>query len=552
MAEDFIELYVTLGHNSSAVMSRNGVVVRGYEQERLDRRKNSSAYPKEAIDAALGRDIGCDSISVSHWFDHFDLASLQADKYLNHSHLSSVCSHVTSLSPQLTHHDAHARSAVGFARMQKVTGPLRVLVVDGFGNRQECFSAYDVGADQSLTRVHRTYGYMQSLGLMYQYTTGFLGLKPNQDEYKLLGYEAHVTEHLSRGQAMEVHAIVSEAGRRHARQMMDSTFALPTVDSLIDYEALKQANDRWTLLAFSWLELVNGRCIPTPKGNRACVAFCAQTFLESAVVELIDLLPAPAGDATMVLTGGSFYNVKVNRRVQTHTGRRCFSHPLAGDQGAAMGLAQDPRLLFELDIGARRLGQAPAGGVLTVSQEKWPDVVADMLHSGRVVNVVRGGMEFGPRALCDTTTFALPTLRNVALINSLNERDEAMPMAPVMTRAAAESLLDNTELEAIKGSDQFMITTCAFKDSPSGDLLGVAHSDPILELWTARPQVTDDLQVKRLLDTTAHGVLINTSFNYHGEPIVYSFDDAVRTHSMQVFRAKSLGLKEPVTVVVRP
>lgn len=550
MTDDFTELYVSLGHGSSAVLSRNGRVVRGYEQERLDRHKASSAYPKEAIDAALGRDISCDSIRVSHWFDRFDLENLDV-KYLDYSHLSSVGAHVTSLGPDLTHHDAHARSAVGFARAQGVAGPLRVLVIDGFGNQQECFSAYDVADGSALDRIHRTYGYALSLGLMYQYTTEFLGLKPNQDEYKLLGYEAHVTDHMSRDQAIEVGVLVAEQGRRHARRMVESTYVCPVGYGLIDFEALKVAKDGWTRVARGWLELVTGRCKPGPSSNRACIAFCAQTFLEAAVTELIAQLSPPRDGATMVLTGGSFYNVKLNRRVQTTTGMPCFSHPLAGDQGAAMGLADDPRLLNTLDIGRRRLSYIPAGGVLSISAMQWMDAVADMVHSGGVVNVVRGAMEFGPRALCNTTTFALPTLKNVALINALNERDEAMPMAPVMTRAAAMRLLVGKELDAIAGSDRFMITTCAFAEPPGDDLLGVAHRDPLADVWTARPQVTADPDVIRLLETTTHGALINTSFNYHGEPIVCSFDDAIRTHSMQVFRAKAMGLKEPVTLVVR-
>lgn len=559
MAGDVSELYISLGHNASAIMCRNGVAIRGYEQERLDRVKGSSAYPREAIDRALGRNISCDRVNVSHWFDHFDIDHLDC-KYLDYGHLSSL-GDIVSLGEGLTHHDAHARSAISFARQQGVTGPMRVIVLDGFGNRQECFSAYDVDERLRYKMVHRTYGYRMSLGLMYQYVTAYLGMKQNQDEYKLLGYEAHVTEHISHARAFDVQGKIATYGRSHAHMMIESIYSPPIGDELIDYEALANAKTVWTDVARAWADFIGVKSDTPIQAVRSCVAFCAQTFLESAVTELIDLLPAAPPEATLVLTGGSFYNVKLNRRIQTTTGRKCFCHPLAGDQGAAMGLSSDPMTIDIASVGYRRVLQRSVGSladagtaasIVVVTQAMWVDVVADMLDAGRPVNVVRGAMEFGPRALCNTTTFAIPTLENVALINALNERDEAMPMAPVMGREAAMRALDNTELQAIRGCDGFMITTCRFQHQPHDAMMGVAHKDPLLDVWTARPQVTEDPDILRLLTHTPHGALINTSFNYHGEPIVYSFDDALNTHNMQTFRAKTLGLTLPVTVVVQP
>lgn len=97
-----------------------------------------------------------------------------------------------------------------------------------------------------------------------------------------------------------------------------------------------------------------------------------------------------------------------------------------------------------------------------------------------------------------------------------------------------------------------MITTVAFKDAPTPLHMGVAHKDPLEDVWTARPQIVDEGDdVHRLLCLLPDQVLINTSFNYHGEPIVFTEDDACRTHEMQRFRAKTLGLQEPTTLLVR-
>jgi carbamoyltransferase len=168
------------------------------------------------------------------------------------------------------------------------------------------------------------------------------------------------------------------------------------------------------------------------------------------------------------------------------------------------------------------------------------------------VNVVRGWMEYGPRALCNTTTFALPYKKNVSRINFLNQRDEAMPMAPVLGRREAMRLFNHNELLEIPVSDRFMITTVGFQDNAaaaSSSLNGVSHRDPLHRTYTARPQVVDDDDpIAKLLQILGEDCLINTSFNYHGRPIVYSVQDVIDTHKMQVARKGDM----PITLIVVP
>jgi carbamoyltransferase len=550
MSSERLDLYVSLGHNSSAVLARDGVVVRGFEQERIDRKKSSSAYPRDAIEEAMGSLKDVDTVYVSHWFDHFELST---NKYVDVDDLARISSQIVGLTPDRTHHDAHAASAIGFARDNGVSGNMRVLVIDGFGNNQECLSAYDYKPGSRVPRAlrHRTYGYHLSLGLMYQYVTEFLKLKPNQDEYKLLGYEAHVLDYISLFEAADIVKDIGNQADEHAVEMMTSVRFLGQSSSLINYDDLKWAKTYWTDVATKWRERFKPNMDLT--GERTCVAFCAQTFLELCVKAIVNLLPRAPDDATIVMTGGSFYNVKLSRFVAKTTGMRCFTHPLAGDQGAAMGAGLITPRLTDLCIGTRYFsGAISVDGVIVATRDTWAMIAAEHIYAGKVVNVVRGDMEYGPRALCHTTSFALPTKHMVRAINALNERDEAMPMAPVMTRESAETLLDSTELAAIRGNDRFMITTVAFRHEPNDGLMGVAHKDPLSNLWTARPQVTDDPEIVALLEGSPHGCLINTSFNYHGEPIVNTIDDAMRTHAMQRFRAVTCGLDAPVTIVVMP
>lgn len=555
------ELFISLGHNSSAVAARNNVIVAGYEQERIDRVKSSSAYPRDAIELALqeSKMRGVETAYVSHWFDHFDL---KQNKYLDIAHLRSVASKIVGLTPEFTHHDAHANAALGFLDgHDRFDEPSYVVVVDGFGSLQECFSFYyAIPGKGARILKHRSYGYNMSLGLMYQYTTESLGMKPNQDEYKLLGYEAHILEYVSREHAERVRNLIRQDAEAHAERMLLATLRPYATDELIDYEALKTAKARWMKKALDWRSL-----FPSTDDQRAirvCVAFCAQAFIEYAVNWLLTELIPVGSTRPIVLTGGCFYNVKLNRSIQQRPNKpSVFAHPLAGDQGASLGLSSTLPV-NRLTLGRRLIGAKPVYDlfgqddtetVFVVVESQWPQFASMFINDNRIVNVVRGSMEYGPRALCNTTTFALPTKENVSRINILNDRDDAMPMAPVMTQQAAMRLLNPDELGRVIVSDQYMITTIAFDQQPTDALMGVAHKDPLADTWTARPQIIkgDDYGLHGLLRSVPDETLINTSYNYHGEPIIYSHENAVRTHTLQVQRARLYGIQPPITVLVK-
>jgi carbamoyltransferase len=549
------QLFVSLGHNSSAAFAVEGSVVRAYEQERLDRIKSSSAYPMQAIELALGHAARADVAYVSHWFDD---KSLKPNKYLDIDHLSSVADEIVTLDEHFTHHDAHASSAASFfLHNGGLFSKALIFVLDGFGSDRECFSVYKANGSNRPGMVHRTFGYDLSLGLMYQYATDYLGLRMNQDEYKLLGYESKIVQLASRARVMEIRSRIAEQAEDHAIRMLGSRNRPGITDKLIDYDALKRAHSLWTDRFNQWRDWFGFR---DPFSVKVAIAFCAQTFLEFCVLRLIDNAVAwtrgndDESITQIILAGGCFYNVKLNRRIHEENPRmNVFSHPLAGDQGAAFGLNPSVKMIG-LCYGERVIGerQSLPIGVEFCDEDGWAIRAAELIARDRIVNVVRGDMEYGPRALCNTSTLALPTAENVRRINRLNERDEFMPMAPVCTSAAAARLFDANDLVSIGNSQRYMITTVCLTREPDSEIMGVVHPDPIDGSWTARPQVVTDMSpIYQLLRRTPEHVLINTSFNYHGEPIVFTEDDACRTHSMQAMRAQIYGMDPPVTLLVR-
>jgi carbamoyltransferase len=160
-------------------------------------------------------------------------------------------------------------------------------------------------------------------------------------------------------------------------------------------------------------------------------------------------------------------------------------------------------------------------------------------------------MEFGPRALCNTSTLALPTAENVDIINQLNERNTVMPFAPVILE---ENLSMFEDSERIIGSLQYMIMTLDYKFDPSPELMGVMHKYPMMHTYSGRPQVIPMSSTKPIRDIliglkTYTQALINTSLNVHGRPIVYSLADAIDDFEFNLKVAKEKGLKAPILVV---
>jgi predicted NodU family carbamoyl transferase len=144
-----------------------------------------------------------------------------------------------------------------------------------------------------------------------------------------------------------------------------------------------------------------------------------------------------------------------------------------------------------------------------------------------MVNVVRGSMEYGPRALCHTSTLAYPDKRLAKQINQMNNRVNEMPFGLVVTKEQAEELFWGTE--KVHKSLEYMIITRQFKRGMTEFMEGGAHYYPVTGTYTCRPQVTKDPMMVEILNAT--GPLINTSWNYHGTPIVRSTDEILYTHA---------------------
>jgi carbamoyltransferase len=226
--------------------------------------------------------------------------------------------------------------------------------------------------------------------------------------------------------------------------------------------------------------------------------------------------------------------------------------PLAGDQGASLGVYQAYKgdLVWpeNLTWGDRDLyfdeKDLPKGVILTSSEDEAIAIMNRELDDLGWVNLVRGKMEYGPRALCNTSTIALPYAPITANINRANARTVEMPMAPVMTHVQADDFF--MDIDSIHKSLEYMIVARTYRPGEADQVMGAAHYYPEEKVFTGRPQITADPMMVKLLN--AHGPLVNTSFNFHGVPIVRSATQILDSHVKQRKTAPDLN---PITIIIQ-
>jgi len=511
-------LLITVGHNASAVYyNETTKEIIGYEQERFDKIKSSSNWPIDAINEIKKHiDISGCKISISDWFTNRDIDN----KYVDQKSLNDLIQNYNcTVEDHIDHHKLHAQSAVNFNYEHNGEANGFSLVIDGFGNFGKSFSVFSYDGLNIESEIWSSYTYKFSLGLLYQYSIGFLGMKENQDEYKLLGYESHIS--IEDKQVLD--PLISKYVKIYVDGLCNSTIPIVS-ESLIPFELLDEARKD----VYQMLNDVTS-VFKEDSDTKIIVAYFVQSLLEQTVMKMVKFIGLE--NKNVCCAGGVFYNVKLNNVLANALKTICVM-PVCGDQGAALGAVKG------LEIGSLRFGKRKVEEKKR-SQYSMSQIVESITNGG-IVNIVQGDMEFGPRALCNTSSIFLPRKKIVDHVNKINGRDTYMPCAPVMLRKNVDFFFKKEDVKKVVGSNKFMIITHDYNQSVSHDEYdGVMHQYPLEDRYSGRPQVIDDessLIYKILEKCNEIGVkcLVNTSFNVHGQPIVFTHGDVKLNYNYQV------------------
>lgn len=539
-------------HDSAAALVIDGVPVCAVQEERLSRHKNDADFPVHAIEWCLEyAGLEPDDLDAVVFYERSMLkferiltSALRAFprswRSFPHAIRNSlgekvwvrgiVASHLGVPRDKILftdHHVSHAAAAF----LTAPTDDAAILTADGVGEWATLTvgqGARRAGGSTDLA-LHREIRFPHSLGLLYSTFTAFLGFHVNEDEYKVMGLAAYGRP-----------AMVDEV-RSLIRRLPDGGFALVPEYFEFHTSADRSYSRKFVDLFGQPRHPFDPVDLESADGRRfADCAASIQRVVEDVLVDIAARLQRETGRRDLCFGGGVALNGLANARILREAGfDRVFVPPAPGDAGCAMGAAlYADRVYFgnpHRDIpdhpfwGPTVDGHALAQAAREDTQpvEELPEAalierVADDLAAGRVVGWMDGACEFGPRALGHRSLLAAPHAIEMRdrLNRDIKRREEFRPFAPVVTSAAADRFFDLPAGGARLA--RYMSGVFAVRPEWRSRLAAVTHVD-----GSARVQVLDREMAPRLyalLEAYARRsgipVLLNTSFNVAGEPIV--------------------------------
>jgi len=553
-------------HDSAAALIEDGKIIAAAQEERFTRKKHDSAFPSQAISFCLK--ISKITPSDLDWiifyekpftkFERITLSSLTAAPKARNQFVDAYKTWLKSklwikatLAKELKipsqkilfsdHHLSHAASSF-------YTSPFKsaaLLTVDGVG--EWTTTAWGTGQDNRISLKYEN-RFPHSLGLFYSAFTQYLGFQINEGEYKVMGLSPYGSP------------IYADKIGKIIHQSTDGSFQLN----------LKYFNFHLSNLTSYNQNLINllGKP-PVKKGDSdkvqkfyADVAASAQLVLEEKLLVIAKHLRKVTNEKNLCYSGGVALNGVANWRIFQEAGfENIFIHPAAGDAGGALGAAL---YLYHHVLGKPRRPAAPhvywgkdnseeeIKSFLTdqnikatkLTHQQLTEQVVTLLLKKKVVGWVRGRFEWGPRALGARSILADPRDKKMKdLVNAkIKFREAFRPFAPVCTYEKGAQYFA-VGRAANQQPLQYMIAVVPVAEKHQSKLGAITHVN-----GTARPQFIKKSQnklyhdvIKSFGQATGVEVLLNTSFNLKGEPIVNTPQDAFKTFSQSQIDALVLG-----------
>jgi carbamoyltransferase len=555
-------------HDSAAALVRDGVIVAAAQEERFTRKRHDAAFPLNAAGYCLREaGIGVQDIDLVVFYDKpllkFERILSTYLAYAPRGFRSFAMAMPVWLKDKLwmkdlirdalgyegevlftEHHESHAASAFYPSPFQEAA----VLTMDGVGEWATASIGKGVGSRLDLLR---TLDFPHSLGLLYSAFTYYLGFKVNSGEYKVMGLAPYG----------------------------EPRYAALIFDKLIDLRP--DGSFRLNMDCFDFcagLTMTNTRFHALFRGpprepealltrREMDLAASIQAVCEEVMLRMARHAREVTGSPNLCLAGGVALNCVGNGRIlREKIFDRLWIQPAAGDAGGALGAALyawhnvlgHPRSADGLRDAQRGSLLGPAFGEdelasfldrVGAPRERLDSAehvhqVAGLLSEGKVVGWFQGRMEFGPRALGARSILGDPRSASMqATMNlKIKFRESFRPFAPAVPAESASDYFD------IEGESPYMLLTAPVKEKrrlpesaehaglfglerlnkPRSDIPAVTHVDYSARVQTVRREdnaIFYDL-LKAFEAKTGCPVLVNTSFNVRGEPIVCRPEEA--------------------------
>ncbi|MBF0340962.1 MAG: hypothetical protein HQL95_08390 [Magnetococcales bacterium] len=508
-----------------AIVDLKGRRVAMFEAERLSRRKHHLIQKDDDLLAPIR--ICCDALGIAP--RHIDVVVFgHADPFPCKAWLKEQLGHRKSYH-EVDHHLCHAAGAFFSSGLESAS----IVTLDGFGDGASGVLAHGRGnAIDVLERLSD----QDSIGLEYTRATYHLGLGGYGSEGKTQGLAPYGQPTLYE-RYMEQIEILPGGNLRLGAQLRTQVSRLAVEGGYLN--SLLMNNDFLD-------EHLSRRIDPEPLTREHMnLAASIQKTLESVAVRLCAIARERTGEADLVLGGGVVMNSSLNGRLLAENYRRIYPLPMASDRGIGLGAAlyhvhqvlKEPRF-FQLDSVFHGQSftdrQAEAAmrraGLRVVRDGDAVETGAKTLAAGGIIGWFQGRSEMGARALGNRSILGDPRKAEMKdIINArVKHREWFRPFAPV---ALAEHAADYFDFPAGVADLDFMTFTTPAREKAKELCPAVVHVDGTARLQVLRSSDSRPYAalIRRFGELTGVPVLLNTSFNDQGEPIVESPDEAVRT-----------------------
>lgn len=530
-------------HDTSACLVKDGELLVALEEERFTRQKHTWTFPSTAISKCFElagidpQDVDEIAVSINPAKDMFKKIAytfrlgLKAKPFIKHEYwraftkqlalkswLKDTYGKKTPPVHFVNHHLAHAVGTYFVSPYDNAA----VLSMDGSGE----WSTTLLGdmADGELTIISESF-FPHSLGSFYETATQFCGFRPNYDEGKTMGLAPFGDPGVCFDEMSRM-VRVNDQGRVN-----------------VDLSYFEYQDHGPNRLGRKYIESFGQpRTGGELQAHHENVAAAAQEVLEERVLEMCRVLEHRSAADYLVISGGVSLNSVMNGRILRETRfKDLYVMPAAGDNGTSIGAAyyvynyrlkntkryhhNDPYLgtrysndAIEADLRACKLKYRKSDNLC--------EEVAGLLREGKIIGWFQGRMEIGPRALGNRSILADPTQDGMKdKINAeVKHREAFRPFAPSALAENASTYFD-IDVEA-----PFMLKVCDVRNEYKDQLPAITHVDGSARLQTVRQETNPRYHqvISEFGKLSGIPVVLNTSFNIMGEPVVESPIQAIR------------------------
>ena len=539
------------GHDTSAALIKNRKLICAFEEERFNKEKHTKKFPINSIKAclkssnlkiedidyialstdpkrqirnfwlkgALKNDQGLKKLVdeyryIKRWYNLEDFVRKKLKykgifKYYKHhlNHLSS-CYYPSNFKNSL------------------------VVSYDGVGEGETSYFA--LGQNNKLKVLHDKNIFPNSLGLIYAALTSYLGWRYASDEGIIMGLASYGNPHKK----------IPNTKKTYIQVFREIIKYKNFLDLEINTEWITYHKERDTWLSAKFLKIFGKRRLYNEKLNQhhKNIAAALQLRLEEVVLSQLKFLKKKFKSKYLCLSGGVALNCSMNGKIaKSGLFEKIFVQPASGDAGLAIGTAINccleveakKKIIFSTNcyLGSsysnqeiKKIINKYKNKIQIVKNKDYFDFASNVLIEKKIIGWFQGAAEFGPRALGNRSILASPSPSKIRDVINKNVkfRESFRPFAPAVLEEYCSKFFD------IKQKSEYMLIACKVRSKMKKDISATVHVDNTCRVQTVSNESNKKFYklLQSMYSKTKVPVLLNTSFNIKGQPIVNSPNDA--------------------------